>query len=167
MAKKWEGLDAAFAELEAEVTDIVRGMTVEIFNHTLEMSPQYFGRYVSSWTYQVGKPEFWSNPEFDYVIDDTGSIPIQRKGDPEAINSAKSHNAGRDRDFKLGSTVYIANGVDHGEGPYAGLIEDGGITLRAVNQPGRPLGRSIDRAATWYAHDVNPKRVAQIKGNRL
>ena len=50
MAKNWTGLDQAFAELEAEVTEVIRGITVEIFKHTLEMSPQYFGRYVSSWT---------------------------------------------------------------------------------------------------------------------
>ena len=63
----WENLDAAFAELEAECADIVRGMTVEIFLHTLQYSPQYFGRYASSWTYKIGSPEFWTNPEFDYV----------------------------------------------------------------------------------------------------
>ncbi len=54
----WENLDAAFAELEAECADIVRGMTVEIFLHTLQYSPQYFGRYASSWTYKIGSPEF-------------------------------------------------------------------------------------------------------------
>lgn len=167
MASNWIGLDEAFAELEQECTEIVRGITVEIFNHTLHMSPQYFGRYVSSWTYKVGSPDFWTNPEFNYFIEDTGGIPIGRKGDPEAIFSAVLHNAGREREFKLGDTVYISNGVDHGEGPYAEAIEDGTISLRDVNQPGRPLGRSIDRAGVWYATSVNPARVPALRAMRI
>ena len=163
----WEGLDEAFAELEAECANVIRGMTVEIFLHTLQYSPQYFGRYASSWTYKIGSPEFWTNPEFDYVAEDQGYAPIYRKGDYPALASAVKHNLGRDSGFRLGDTVYISNGVDHGEGSYAGLIEDGQIKLRAVNQPGRPLGRALDRAATWFANDVNPKHAANLKAMRI
>lgn len=167
MAKNWIDLDKAFAELEAECAEIVRGITVEIFRHTLEMSPQYFGRYVSSWTYRVGKPELWTNPEFDFVLEDAGGERIRRKGDTEAINAAKQHNAGREMEFKLGATVFISNGVDHGEGPYADLIEQEPDWLRDVNKPGRPLGRSIDRAGLWYAHTVNPKRAPALRALRI
>ena len=38
---EWDNLDQVMAELEAESTDIVRGFTVEIYDHTLKMSPQY------------------------------------------------------------------------------------------------------------------------------
>jgi len=167
MASNWIGLDEAFAELEQECTEIVRGITVEIFNHTLHMSPQYFGRYVSSWTYKVGSPDLWMNPTFDFFIEDTGGERIKRKGDREAIDAAVQHNAGRELEFKLGSTVYISNGSDHGEGPYAALIEEEPDWLRDVNKPGRPLGRSIDRAGTWYAHTVNPARVPALRGLRI
>ena len=90
----WENLDAAFAELEAECANVIRGMTVEIFLHTLQYSPQYFGRYASSWTYKIGSPEFWTNPEFDYVAEDSGQVAPSRKGDPEAIFSAMIHSSG-------------------------------------------------------------------------
>jgi len=165
---KWENLDEAFAELEKECTEVVRGITVEIFLHTLQMSPQYFGRYASSWTYKVGSPELgWTNPEFVYYEEDQGYAPVYRKGDYPALASAIKHNAGRDSVFKLGDTVFISNSVDHGQGPYAAAIEDGTINLRAVNQPGRPLGRAIDRAGTWFAHDVNPKHAASLKAMRI
>ena len=163
----WENLDAAFAELEAECANVVRGMTVEIFLHTLEYSPQFFGRYASSWSYKIGSPEFWSNPEFDYEAEDQGYAMIYKKGDTPALESAVRHNVGRDSSFKLGDTVYISNGVDHGQGSYAQSIEDGGIALRAVNQPGRPLGRAIDRAATWFANDVNVKHAAELKALKI
>ena len=163
----WENLDAAFAELEAECTDIVRGMTVEIFLHTLQYSPQAYGRFVSSWTYEIGRPKYWTNPQFDIDMEDSGQVALSRKGDPEAIFSAMLHNSGKDSGFRLGDTVYISNGVDHGQGSYAGLIEEGQINLRAVNMPGRPLGRAIDRAATWFANDVNPKHAANLKALRI
>lgn len=161
-------IDAAFDALEAECADIIRGMTVEIFLHTLQMSPQYFGRYASSWTYQVGKPELgWTNPEFVYEGEDQGYAMLHRKGDYPALASAIQHNTGRDNAFRLGETVYISNSADHGEGPYAQGIENGTVKLRSVNQPGRPLGRAIDRAATWFATSVNPKHAAELKALRL
>ena len=163
----WEGLDAAFAELEAECANVIRGMTVEIFQHTLQYSPQAYGRFVSSWTYNVGSADYWSNPEFDINMEDSGQVALFSKGDPEAIFSAVRHNAGRDTGFKLGDTVYIANGVDHGQGGYAAKIEDGQIALRSVNQPGRPLGRAIDRASSWFANDVNPTHAAKLKALRI
>jgi hypothetical protein len=167
MAKNWTGLDQAFAELEAEVTEIVRGITVEIFNHTLHMSPQRFGKYVSSWTYDVGAPRPWSNPQFDYITEDKGEVALKRKGDREAIDAAVAHNAGHEMQYKLGDVVYISNGVVGDDGNYAALIEEEPEWLRDVNKPGRPLGRSIDRAGVWYAHTVNPKRAPALRALRI
>ena len=167
ISTEWEGLDAAFKDLVNECSDVVRGLTVEIFQHTLQMSPQSFGRYVSSWTYKVGSPDFYSNQTFVYEAEDQGYAEIKRKGDPEAIFAAMAHNKGRDKAFKLGDTVYFANGVDHGEGPYAQGIEDGTIKLRMVNLPGRPVTRAIDRAAAWFANDMNPSHAAKYKALRM
>jgi len=157
----WEGLDEAFAELESECADIVRGLTVEVFWNTLKMSPQYYGRYASSWTYQVGSPDFHSNPTFNTETREGFSV-VKQKGDTAAISAALSYSSGRDKAFKLGDTVYIANGADHGEGPYAADIEDGTIQLRHVNRPGRPLGRAIDIAESWYGNDMKPTHVGPL-----
>ena len=163
MAKStWDGLDLAFAELEAECANVVRGMTVDIFKTALHFSPQSKGVFVSSWTYNLNRPVFWTNTEF------MGNDPeTYTKGNPEAIDSALQINAGEDTPFKLGDTVYISNGAEGLDGEYGILIEDGGMKLRAENRPGRPLGRAIDRAATWYAKDVNPKHAAVLKAMRI
>ena len=160
---EWDNLDAAFAELEAECADVVRGMSVDIFNTILDWSPQYFGRYVSSWTYSIGAPVFRTDDTYNYVEEDQGFAEIRRKGDSEPIATAKAFNRGRDKAFKLGDTIYIANGADHGEGPYAAGIEDGSIRLRPVNLPGAPATRALDRAGAWYANDVNKTHAAKLK----
>ena len=67
----WEGLDEAFAELEAECANVIRGMTVEIFKYTLQQSPQSKGVFVSSWQYSLNRPIYWSNPEFANVEPET------------------------------------------------------------------------------------------------
>ena len=163
VSAEWDNLDAAFAELEAECTDVVRGMSVDIFNTILDWSPQYFGRYVSSWAYSIGNPVYYTNLTYIAEPEDQGYMTIYRKGDTDAINTAKAFNAGKDKAFKLGDTIYIANGVDHGEGPYAAGVEDGSIRLRPVNLPGAPATRALDRAGVWYANDVNKMHAAKLK----
>lgn len=158
----WEGLDEAFAALEAELTDVVRGLTVEVFWHTLKMSPQFYGRYASSWTYQIGTPDFHNNTTFATETREGFSV-IRQKGDSGPIGAALSYSRGRDSAFKLGDTVYISNGVDHGEGPYAAGIEDGSIKLRSVNRPGMPLRRAIDMAGSWYGNEMKPTHVEPLK----
>lgn len=159
---EWDNLDQVMAELEAEITDIVRGFTVEIYYHTLKMSPQYFGRYVSNWTYQIGSPDSWLNQEFDYEDEDSGYATIHKKGDWPAIESAVNHSKGRDSRFKLGDTVFISNNAGH-----ANDIETGRINLRVVNQPGRPLTRAIDRATTWYGNDMKAKHALELRAMRI
>ena len=158
----WENLDAAFAELEAECADIVRGMTVEIFKYTLHLSPQSKGVFTSSWQYNLNRPVFWTNPEFAITPQET-----YVKGSQPAIESALRANAGDDLPFKLGDTVYISNGAEGLDGEYGNLIEDQKMKLRAENRPGRPLGRAIDRAGTWFANTVNPKHAAELKAMRI
>lgn len=159
----WENLDEAFAELEAECANVIRGMTVEIFHYVLQQSPQSRGRYVSSWQYSLNRPVFWTNPEFADNLPET-----YMKGNQPAIESALQANAGDDTPYKLGDTVYISNGAEGLEGEYGYLIEDGLINLRAENRGGiRPLGRAIDRAASWFANDVRPAHAAKLKATRI
>ncbi len=163
MADAWENLDAAFAELEAECTNVIRGMTVDIFKTAVTWSPQSKGVFVSSWQYSLNRPVFWSNPEFANTPPET-----YMRGNREAIDAAFQANAGDDAPFKLGDIVYISNGAEGLDGEYGVLIEDGTMRLRYENRGGsRPLGRAIDRAGTWYAHTVNPKHAAQLKAIKI
>lgn len=172
MADAWVGLDAAFAELEAELTDVARGLTVRVFNGILSKTPQYLGRMAASWTYSVGSPQFVDRSA---LVDSEGGqgvhthlgyyrkgvTPLQR-GSPVAIGIAKLASAGRDKSFKLGDIVYLANGVNHGEGPYSQAVEDGNVTLRAENRPGAPAQRTVDWAGAYY-QDITPNKARELK----
>ena len=91
-----------------------------------------------------------------------GEKQERTKGDPEAVMYAMLNNTGVPQGFKLGDTVYFTNSVDHAED-----LEEGRITLRAVNMPGRPLHRTLDRVASWYGSDVNPSRAETLKKYRM
>lgn len=159
----WEGLDAAFAELEAECANVVRGMTVEIFKTAVTWSPQSKGVFVSSWQYSLNRPVYWSNPFY-------ADIPRETfvKGNQPAINEAFQINSDKDTPFKLGDTVYISNGAEGLDGEYGILIEEGAMKLRYENRGGlRPLSRAVDRAASWFANDVNPTHAAKLKALRI
>ena len=163
MASDWENLDVAFKELEDECASVIRGMTVDIFKTAVTWSPQSKGVFVSSWQYSLNRPVFWSNPEF------AGTEPeTYMKGNRPAIEAAFQANAGDEMPFKLGDTVYISNGAEGVDGEYGVLIEDGSMKLRYENRGGnRPLGRAVDRAASWYANWVNPKHAADLKALRI
>jgi hypothetical protein len=159
MADQWRDLDQAFAELEAECEDVVRGLTVRVFNGTLSKTPQFLGRMTASWNYCLGTPEYSDRSNMvdplseklnSRVYSDFGTFKGLYRGHPLAIAIANQANKGKDRAFKLGMTVYLTNGVDHGEGGYASGIEDGSIKLRAVNRPGAPASRTLDWAGTYY-----------------
>lgn len=160
---RWENLDAVFAELEREVTAVVRGITVEVWDGVLKKTPQFYGRLAASWDYTVGSPQFVDRS--DEVKDaGLGEGPRQAfyRGHPAAIAVANAANFGQERFFKLGDTVYISNGADHGEGAYAGWAEDAGSLLRLFNRPGKAVGRSIDAAAKKYAQGVSKKDAARL-----
>lgn len=170
MADAWVGLDQAFAELEAELTDVARGLTVRVFNGILSKTPQYLGRMAASWTYSIGAPEFVDRSTLvgNHIekspsgFIDYGAFTGFARGNPIAIGIANTANVGRDKAFKLGDVVYLSNGVNHGEGPYSQDIESGNIILRAVNQPGAPVARTLDWAGVFYA-DISPNKARTLK----
>lgn len=175
MPDQWSGLDAAFAELEGELTDVVRGMSVRVFNGFLSKTPQYLGRMTASWTYSLNVPVFVDRSrdvdptegklsESGYI--DYGSFKGLWRGHPLAIAVANAANAGKDSGFKLGMTIYISNGVNHGEGPYSQDIEDGSVILRAENRPGAPVARTLDWASVAYK-DVTPTAARTLRTLRL
>lgn len=168
--KGWTNLDAAFAELEAECTDIIRGLTVRVWNGILVKTPQYYGRMAASWTYCLNNEVFYDrsdevDPQSNQLDANNFRSPFDfqplRKGHPDAIAVANAANKGRDRAFRLGNTVYLTNGVDHGEGPYSQAVEDGEVVLRSVNLPGAPASRTLDWAGTYY------KSVSRAKAQSL
>lgn len=172
MPDAWENLDEAFAKLEFEVTDTVRGLTVELWNKVLKRTPQFYGRMVASWTYTLNPAEVYDRSDYvrvqehdantDYM-DRFGSFAGFMKGHPEAIAIANAESAQKDRAFKLGDTVWFTNGVDHGEGPYAAKVEFGEIHLRAVNIPGNAVARTIDWAKTNFGDDMSPRVAARLR----
>lgn len=171
----WDDLDGAFEALEAELTPVVRGLAVEIWNDILRWTPQFYGRMAASWTFNLNSPVFVDRSEEvspEGLNQDRtrhnkfGEFMGLRRGAPTAINIAQLFNVGNDRNFKLGDTIWIANGVDHGEGPYAGPIEEGAIPLRPANRPGAPVRRALDAASLRYA-DVPPVKVQYLKSLNL
>lgn len=158
---RWVGksLDRAFEELEAECEDIIRGLTVKVWNSILVRTPQYLGRMAASWSYSLNAPQFYDRSQ---MVDHDKEFPVSR-GHMEAIHIANDDNVGSDTPFKLGDTVWIANGVDHGEGYYSGDIELNVIKLRSVNLPGAPVSRTLDMIAAKYGEDISPREAGELK----
>lgn len=170
MTATWEGLDEAFDALTRECEQVVRGITVEAWNAVLRQTPQYYGRAVASWTYTIGRPVFVDRSGEivpDEVAEDDDSFPVRSKGDPTAIGVANSFNIGADRVFKLGDTVWFANGVDHGEGPYSVALEVPHIRLRSANRPGQMVSRALDLMQSRYGHGVSAQSAQRLKGLSL
>lgn len=174
---EWQGLDEAFAELEKECAEIVRGVAVEAWNLILQQTPQFYGRAVASWSFSIGTPKFVDRSQAAMNLDTTAKhyktdldhgdvFAGRRKGDPDAIYIAQFANVGMDTPYRLGDTVYISNGADHGEGPYAGDLEYGG-RLRSVNQPGRMASRAFDKLSVRYEQGVTPSRAALLRTMRI
>lgn len=176
---KWEGdsLDRAFAELEKECEQIVRGLTVELWRGVLSKTPQMFGRMAASWTYSLNEPHYVDrsrqvpDPEGQkqsaLAYSNFGEFKGLWRGHPVAIAIANAANAGKDAAFRLGDTVWFANGVDHGEGPYSEAVESGEIRLRKLNRPGQPVARTLDRAHSMYSEGVSAHGGARLKLLRL
>jgi hypothetical protein len=161
----WEGLDAAFLELEAECASVIRGLTVEAWGRVLNTTPQFYGRAVASWSYSLGSPVFVDRSDDVWFGQDWRTEDNRKsRGSTAAIGIANSFNLGKDHAFKLGDTVWFANGVDHGEGPYSQALEDATISLRSVNRPGHMVKRAIDYIQAKYGEDVKPSSAARLKG---
>lgn len=168
----WQGesLDKAFAELEEECEQIVRGLTVDVWNRILWRTPQYYGRMVVSYTYSLDFPVFVDRSDLvanlDALDPDERSTQLRSKGDLRAINIANGLNGYMPPRFKLGDTVWIANGVDHGEGPYSGAIEDGKVRLRSINRPGAMVSRTMDYVGSRYA-SVTKRQAGMLKATTM
>lgn len=175
---EWEGLDEAFAELEQDCTDIVRGMTVWAWNNILQQTPQWSGALVVSWSYSLNAPHYVDRSEDlppaeggNEGFDEDGQFFINdfmghHKGYSPNIAFANTFNAGNDLRFKLGDTVYISNGRES-EDDYAEAIEGqdyGVVRLRSVNMPGRMAGRTLDRMhSMWDANGVSNIAAQNLK----
>lgn len=170
---EWENLDEAFAELERDLTAVARGITIEAWNLVLKQTPQFYGRAAASWTYSINEPVFMdrsrlvepsSNTGHYRTDPDEGDVFTGRsKGDPEAIGIANLGSMGNETSFRLGDTIYFANGVDHGEGPYAADLESVSIFLRSVNQPGRMVSRAFDKVSIRYQNGTSNAQAAVLK----
>ena len=93
-------------------------------------------------------------------------VPFQ-KGDEAAMEVAQAASLGVDRAFKLGDTVWMTNGADHGEGAYALAAENGTLRLRAVNQPGRGVARTLDEIQVRFGRGVSFGEIPELKSRRL
>lgn len=166
-------LEKALDELEKELEDVVRGMTVQVYDNILRRTPQYYGRMVASWTYSLGYPVFVDHSRLMDPLDEEGEsktfVRVRSKGDMEAIRMAKSFVGAVDTYYKLGDTVWISNGVNHGEGDYSGAVESGAIKLRHYNRPGDGVKRTLDMIQTKYGREAGvSKYMAQrLKGYKL
>lgn len=156
-------LNKAFKELEAELEQVARGLSVQLWDSILIKTPQYLGRMAASWSYSLNAPQYLDR---SFMVDWDITEPLQR-GHRTAIDIANEDNLGSELSFKLGDTIWIANGVDHGEGEYAGAVESGEVMLRSVNQPGAPVRRSLDMIGSRYGGDINIKVAQRLKTLRI
>jgi hypothetical protein len=167
----WENLDVAFDELEQELTEVARGLTVRAFDSLLSRTPQFLGQMVASWTYSLNTPRFENRWQLAYAaqlerVEERDSFQGLWKGHPVAISIANAANAGNDAAFKLGDTVWFANGVDHGEGPYSEDVEVGNVQLRAVNLPGEPARRTMDWIGVRFG-EISADQAQRLRERRL
>lgn len=159
---QWENLDEAFADLEQECTEIVRGLTIQSWNFVLSETPQWFGRMAASWSYSLDFPVYADRSDQVPSDDGEGGEDILRKGHPAAISIANAASVLPMTSFALGDAVWFANGVDHGEGPYASIAEDG-YKLRPVNRPGQMVRRALDRVQARFGDDISPAQASILK----
>ena len=169
----WDNLDEAFASLEREVEDVVRGISVEVFHQITLRTPQYLGRMVASYTYSLNTPIAVDRSFLFGTYDSTGEfvshpwVQPQSKGSVRAIALAGQYNQGRELKFKLGDTVYITNGVDHGEGGYSGAVESGAVKLRAVNRPGNAVHRAMVAIGAKYGKKVSHNAALKLRALQI
>lgn len=155
---------------------MVRGITVEVWKSLLSKTPQFEGRMVASWSYSLNEPNYVDRSSqvdpgalklASHRFTDLGTFRGLYRGHPAALAVANAANKGADAGFRLGMTVWMANGVNHGEGEYSQDIEDGKVKLRPENRPGRPVQRTIDQITSRYADGVTANRAEALKNMRI
>lgn len=168
---KWKDLDEAFAAFEEEVTEVARGVTVLLWDSILIKTPQYYGGMAASWTYTYAAGNARDRSDMVRPVELAANnmwksdvYEVRRRGHPVAIGIARAASAGKEKEFKLGRTVYLTNGVDHGEGRYASIVEDWDLMkLRAVNRPGHPMKRSLDLIERRFGKDISTREAEQLR----
>lgn len=144
---EWSNLDEALAGVEKELTDVARGISCELWNTVLDRTPQFYGHLVASWRYTLNTPTFVAS---DYMgsdrLDNAGGPDVEPvfRGHPRAIQVAVDASRGVDKRFRLGDTIWMANGADHGEGSYSARVESyEPEQLRERNRPGHAVQVSL------------------------
>lgn len=158
---EWTNLDQVFGELEAECEDIVRGLTVRVWNSVLSRTPQFYGRMVSSWNYTLDPSDAVDrSDQIETTLDDGNKFAegLLHRGHPAAIAIANAANFGNDYSFKLGQTVWLTNGA-----PHAMKVESGELKLRAINQPGTPVTRTLDWVQSTWGKGITSQAAANLK----
>ncbi len=175
----WQNLDAAFAELEAELTAVTKGLIVDTWNKILVKTPQDYGGYAASWTLTYTATHYVDRSRLvsqhrkararrrDLKFESLSHVPKGR-GDRAAISIANAASAGAAEKFKLGDVVYFTNGVNHGEGPYSAIVEAyAPVQLRWMNRPGRAVGRTLDQVQVKYAAGISRAAALRLKAVRM
>jgi len=168
---EWNNLDAAIAALiKEEVEPIVKGLAATAWMKILRYTPQKYGRLAASWSYSLGEPLYVDRSQTVPSSDDKDdhSLPIFWAGHKTAVNIANSFAVGRDSAFKLGDTIWFANGADHGDGPYSSFIENVDQSwLRLYNRPGHAVVRSMEFMETRFGEDVSASAAARLKQTKI
>ena len=149
---------------------IVEGLAYKMLTHILQNAPQFSGDFAANWNVSVGSPNYTFvvgkvNDRRDaqyrgrYEEPDYPLAPAKR-GDLPAISAALD-GWSKLGDFKLGQTIFLANGAEHDE-PYAMLIEDEKIKFRPENVGG---GRLVARAIQYA--QVNYKYISRANAPTL
>jgi hypothetical protein len=144
--------------VQALVTETARGLTVDIFKHVIEISPQYSGDFAGNWKYKLNGVDTDFDPALFNILGQ-GNEPFRLAGHPEAVAHAMSANAGRDSAFKLGDTAFFSNSADHTE-PYSMKIWEGTIQFR-------PGNAKIDERTENYMRSYSVISAATAKRLRM
>lgn len=130
------------------------GLAKEVFETVLEESPQFSGDFTANWKVSVDAPAPVSSfipgavTKVEVGAYGMASITAFKRGDPEAIEFAKTHAAWQT--IKLGQRIFISNSAHHDE-DYAWKIEDGSIKFRPVNAgAGAVAKRSVAMVIAKY-----------------
>lgn len=160
----WKDLDEAIERLKVQtLAPVARGFSIKVWHELLRRTPQYEGRMVVSWTYTRNRPVAVDRSHLAPARDETVDEPFQA-GDRPAIEIANRVNRGREIGFKLGDMVYMVNGANHGEGPYAAKIEAGDVRLRFVNRWGAPMvAKTLAMVRAQYAAGINVHSARQLR----
>lgn len=134
-------IDDWLRDAETLAVHVARGLSAEVFELVLQMSPQYSGDFAGNWKYSVGSPDR-SFSKLGLMTKkrshDTGPATWSRNvpfitGSILAIKVARTLNAGEDLGLiRLGQTAYISNSAYHTDA-YAWEIENNEIMFRAGN----------------------------------